>query len=68
MFYVLTVISLSLENTKILVSGREKRNALVTPKGQKLEQVDSFTYLGSTITWDGNEAKDCVNEAKYSSR
>jgi hypothetical protein len=27
-------------------------------KGQKIEQVDSFTYLGSTITWDGRSAAD----------
>jgi hypothetical protein len=44
--------------TKILVCGREKRNTIVTLKGQKLEQVDSFTYLGNTITWDGRSTAD----------
>ena len=44
--------------TKILVCGREKLNAVVTMRGQKLEQVDSFTYLGSTITWDGRSTTD----------
>jgi hypothetical protein len=46
-------ISINKTKTKILVCGREMRNTIVTLKGQKLEKVDSFSYLGSTITWDG---------------
>jgi hypothetical protein len=51
----------------LLVCGREKRNAVVTLKGQKLEQVDSFSYHGSTITWDGRSTADLkrrVDQAK----
>jgi hypothetical protein len=44
--------------TKILVSGREKQNTVVTLKGQKLEQVDSFSSLRSTITLDGRSSAD----------
>jgi hypothetical protein len=39
--------------TKILVCGREKRDAVVTLKGPKSEEMDSFAYIGSTILWDG---------------
>jgi hypothetical protein len=44
--------------TKILICGGEKRNAGVTLKGQKLEQLDSFTYLVTTLTWDGRSTAD----------
>jgi hypothetical protein len=55
--------------TKIVVCGREKQNTKVTLKGQKLEQVDSFTYLGSTITWHRRstaEIKRRIAQAKRS--
>jgi hypothetical protein len=44
--------------TKILECGREKRNTIVATKGQKIEQEDSFTYLGSSITLDGRTTAD----------
>jgi hypothetical protein len=54
-FHLLYNTNMNINNkrTKILVCGREKWNTIVTLKVQKLEQVDSFAYLGSTITWDG---------------
>jgi hypothetical protein len=59
------------KKTKILVSRRKKRNAVVTLKGQKLEQVDSFTYLASTITWDRRKTADIkrrIAQAKSASK
>jgi threonine dehydratase len=41
------------KKTKVLVYGMEKRVANVHLKREGLEQVESFTCLGSTITWDG---------------
>jgi hypothetical protein len=46
------------KKTKILVCGREKVVADVRLKGERLEQVESFTYLGSTMTWDGRSTTD----------
>jgi hypothetical protein len=46
------------KKTKVLVSGREKTKADVRLKGERLEQVESFTNLGSTITWDGRSTSD----------
>jgi hypothetical protein len=54
--------------TKILVCGRDKQNAVVTPKGQKLERVDSFSYLGSTITWDGRSTADIKQRVAQAKR
>jgi hypothetical protein len=40
------------------VCGIEKRVVDIHLKGERLEQVESFTYLGSTITWDGRSTSD----------
>jgi threonine dehydratase len=46
------------KKTKVIVCGREKTVANVHLKGERLEQVESFIYLGSTITWDGRSTSD----------
>jgi hypothetical protein len=46
------------KKTKVLVCGREKTVADVHMRGERLEQVESFTYLGSTFTWDGISMSD----------
>jgi hypothetical protein len=60
MYQVFQRYNMNINKTKtnILVSGREKWNAVVTLKGQKLDQVDSFSYLGSTITREGRSTVD----------
>jgi hypothetical protein len=46
------------KKTKVLVCRRDKTLANVCLEGERLELVESFTYLGSTITWDGRSRSD----------
>jgi hypothetical protein len=52
------IMKINEKETKVLVCGIEKTVADVRLKGERLEQVESFTYLGSTITWDGRSMSD----------
>jgi hypothetical protein len=46
------------KKSMVLACGREKTVTDVPLKGERLGQVESFTNLGSTITWDGRRLSD----------
>jgi hypothetical protein len=48
------------KNTTVLVCVRERTVADVRLKGERLEQVETFTYLGSNSTYDGRSTSDIM--------
>ena len=44
--------------TKILVGSRQQVDTNIIMDGIKLENVNSYTYLGSRVTSDGKSASD----------
>ena len=46
--------------TKVMQIGKEKIAVNKTLEGKKLEQVKSFRYLGSLLTWNGS----CTEEIR----
>ena len=46
---------ISAKNTKLMTNNTSGINTEIKVKGQKLETVTSFNYLGSVITDEGSE-------------
>ncbi|KAI8487879.1 hypothetical protein Bbelb_343270 [Branchiostoma belcheri] len=48
----------STEKSKVMVNSRNEVKAVIYMNGEQLEEVDSFTYLGGTITKDGSSQEE----------
>ncbi|KAI8509548.1 hypothetical protein Bbelb_133960 [Branchiostoma belcheri] len=48
----------STEKSKVMVNSRNEVKAVMYMNGEQLEEVDSFTYLGGTITKDGSSLEE----------
>ena len=46
-------MEISAEKSKVMINTNNAKSVYITPYGNKLEEVDTFVYLGSTITSDG---------------
>jgi methyl coenzyme M reductase subunit D len=46
------------KKTKVPMCRRKKTVADIHLKGERLERLESFTFLGITITWDGRSTSD----------
>ena len=46
-------MEVSTEKSKVMVNSRDETHAVIFMNGEQLEEVDTFTYLGGTITKDG---------------
>jgi hypothetical protein len=53
-------MNINTAKTKILVVSRHGTQAHCTLDGERLENVDSFTYLGGMITSDGRSKPDVI--------
>ena len=51
-------MEISAEKSKTMVNSTDDKSASITLGGTQLENVDSFKYLGSTITKDGKSEKE----------
>ncbi len=51
-------LRINLRKTKTMVFGSKEMKNTITIDGQLIENVESFVYLGSLITWDNNCSKD----------
>ena len=51
-------MAISVENSKVLVVGSEEGNAAMCLNNQTLEEVESFTYLGSIIDKSGKASAE----------
>ena len=51
-------MEVSSEKSKVMVNSINSSTANITMNGQQLEEVDSFKYLGSTLTKDGRSTTE----------
>lgn len=51
-------MSINKKKTKILVGSRQQLDISIIMDGIKLENVNSYTHLGSRVTRDGKSALD----------
>ena len=51
-------MEISKEKSQILVNGPDNPQTAITIGNQRLQEVESFKYLGSTLTKDGTSTKE----------
>ena len=61
-------LRVNIEKSKVLYIGEEHRQLNVMIDGQKMEQVDMFKYLGTTIHRDGTEDAEIKERIASASR
>ena len=61
-------MAISVERSKALAVGGEDVNAAIRLNNQSLEEVESFTYLGSSIERSGKASTEGVTRIKKGGR
>ena len=53
-------MEVSTEKSKVMVNSTNDVQAVISMNGEQLEEVDSFTYLGATLTKDGSSRAEIL--------
>ena len=51
-------MKINIKKTKVMVVGNQKKNVNIEINGERIEQVDAFKYLGTTIQNEGDTANE----------